>query len=123
MIVGLRKAGVAPRILRVAPFEGVATRRLRRIVVAVVAVTAGAVAHRLGNVTGLLDEAAELADRHFGLSKIEVARDAHAVDRRFVAKLFESLVVVLRIVGGQRFGRLVAAHHELTGGNTDERHG
>ncbi len=122
MIVGLGKAGVKPGVLRVAPFESVAAHRLLRIVVAVVPVTTGAVAHGLGNVTGLLDEAAELADRHFGLAEVEIARDAHAMDGRLVTELEEALAVVLRIVGGQRVGRLIAAHHELAGGNANKRH-
>ena len=101
MLVVLRKSGVAPRVLRVAAFKGVAARRLGGIVVSVVAVAAGPVAFRFDNVAGLLDKAAELSNRHLGFPKEEVAGDAYAMHGRFVVEFLETLTVVLRIIGGQ----------------------
>ena len=65
---------------------------------------------------------AKLPDGHLVLPEIEGARDSHAMHRRLVAQVEETLALEIRKCHGERFGRLVAPHQELARGHAHEFH-
>ena len=81
VVVALGEARVAPGVARVAPLEGVAAGGAGRVIRRVIAVAAGTVCLGLGDMTGRLDEAAELPDRDLVLAQVEGPGDADPVDR------------------------------------------
>ena len=86
MIVPLLETGVAPRILRISPFEGIAPFRFCWIVVGVVAVAAGAIGHRFRQVAGCGQELLELADRYFVPPQVKRSGDADPMHGRLVVE-------------------------------------
>ncbi|MNV63499.1 hypothetical protein D3C71_1560970 [compost metagenome] len=122
VVVSLRKAGVAPRIARIAPLERIAPPRGGWVVVGVVAIAACAVSFGLRLMARGLQKPPELAHCYLVLTQIERAANAHLVCWSLVGQFGEAFGFQRRVGAGQRVGRLHSAHPEISRGHSHKRH-
>ena len=122
VVVSLREARVAPAVAWVPAFELFAALGRVGRVLGAVAIPTRAVSNRLRHIARGLQELFELGHRHFSATQVKVFGNAHAVDWRLVAQIFQALVLHQRVVLLQRSNRFIATHQEFARWYTHEGH-